>query len=234
MKRILFLPLFILSFSSCDTIMKTANALGNGTVTEQEAGDGIRQALSKGVDAGISLLNKQDGFFGNQAYKLFLPADAQKIENTLRDIGFGNQVDKAILQINRSAENAVGFAKPIFVDAIREMTLTDALNIVKGDKNAATNYFREKTKAKLIAAFSPQIKSSLDNMNATKYYGDIVNTYNNLPTTFKKINPDLVGYVSERATNALFDQVEKEEANIRENPLERTTELLKKVFGMNK
>ena len=71
-------------------------------------------------------------------------------------------------------------------------------------------------------------------MNATKYYGDIVNTYNNLPTTFKKINPDLVGYVSERATNALFDQVEKEEANIRENPLERTTELLKKVFGMNK
>lgn len=234
MKRILFLPLFILSFGSCDTIMKTANALGNGTITEQEAGDGIKQALSKGVDAGISLLIKQDGFFGNQAYKLFLPADAQKIENTLRNIGFGNQVDKAILQINRSAENAVGFAKPIFVDAIREMTLTDALNIVKGDKNAATNYFREITKAKLIAAFSPQIKSSLDNMNATKYYGDIVNTYNNLPTTFKKINPDLVGYVSERAINALFDQVEKEEANIRENPLDRSTELLKKVFGMNK
>jgi hypothetical protein len=111
MKRILFLPLYILSFSSCDTIMKTADALGNGTVTEQEAGDGIRQALSKGVDAGISLLNKQDGFFGNQAYKLFLPADAQKIENTLRDIGFGKQVDKAILQINRSAENAVGHSR---------------------------------------------------------------------------------------------------------------------------
>ena len=234
MKKFIVPSLFILLFSSCDTIMKTAGALGGGVVTEQEAGDGIKEALSIGVDICISLLNKQDGFLVNQAYKLFLPADAQKIENTLRDLGLGKQVDKAILQINRSAENAVGFAKPIFVDAIKEMTLTDALNIVRGDKNAATNYFREKTKTKLIAAFSPQIKSSLDNMNATKYYGDIVNTYNSLPTTFKKINPDLVGYVSEKATDALFDQVEKEEAKIRENPLERTTELLKRVFGMNK
>jgi hypothetical protein len=231
MKKILFASVLSFCFVSCDTIMKTAGSPGSGPLTEQEAGDGIKQALSRGVDIGIGILNQQNGFFGNQAYKLLLPPDAQKIENTLRDIGLGKQVDKAILQINRSAENAVGYAKPIFVDAIKEMTLTDALNIVRGDKTAATHYFREKTKTKLIAAFSPQIKSSLDNLNATRYYSDIVNTYNNLPTTFRRMNPDLVSYVSEKATDALFNQIAQEEIKIRENPLERTTDLLKKVFG---
>jgi hypothetical protein len=135
-----------------------------------------------------------------------------------------------VLQINRAAEDAVGYAKPIFVEAITEMTLQDALTIVRGPKNAATNYFREKTNAKLVTAFSPVIKSSLDKVNATRYYTDIVNTYNKLPAT-NKVNPDLTGYVVERATAALFDQIEKEEANIRENPVARTTQILKKVFG---
>lgn len=143
----------------------------------------------------------------------------------------GSQVDKAILQINRAAEDAVGFAKPIFVDAIREMTVSDAINIIRGPKDGATNYFREKTKDKLIAAFMPSIRSSLDKMNATKFYGDIVNTYNSFPTTFNKINPDLPSYVVGRAVDALFDQIAKEEMNIRENPVARTTEILKKVFG---
>jgi len=135
------------------------------------------------------------------------------------------------LQINRGAEDAVGFAKPIFVDAIKQMTLIDAINIVKGPKDAATNYFRDKTTQKLVDAFLPVIKSSLDKVEATKYYGDIVNTYNNFPTTFRKINPDLPSFVVGKAVNALFDQVAKEEANIRENPIARTSEILKKVFG---
>lgn len=107
----------------------------------------------------------------------------------------------------------------------------DAINIVKGPKDAATNYFREKTTQKLIAAFLPVIKSSLDKVDATKYYADIVTTYNNFPTTFKKINPDLPSYVADKAVAALFDQIAKEEANIRENPVARTSEILKKVFG---
>ena len=143
----------------------------------------------------------------------------------------GAQVDKAILQINRGAEDAVGFAKPIFIDAIKQMTLVDAINIVKGSNNAATNYFRLKTTEKLIAAFTPSIKSSLDKVDATKYYGNIVTTYNNFPTTFKKINPDLPSFVVGKAVDALFDQIAKEEANIRANPLARTTDILKKVFG---
>jgi len=149
----------------------------------------------------------------------------------MRQIGMGSLVDRAILQINRAAEEAVGFARPIFVNAIREMTITDAINIIKGGSNAATQYFRQKTTAQLVAAFAPIIKGSLDKFSATKYYGDIVNTYNGFPTTINKLNPDLPSYVVERAVDALFDQVAKEEANIRSNAAARTTDILKKVFG---
>ena len=200
-------------------------------ISENEAGQGVKEALAQGVTKAVLNLNKTDGFFGSEAYKLFLPPDAKKIENSLRNAGMGAQVDKAILAINRGAEDAVGYAKPIFVDAIKEMTITDALNIVRGQKDAATQYFRQKTTVKLIEAFMPSIKSSLDKTDATKYYSDIVNKYNNFPTTFKKINPDLVSYVVGKAVDALFDQVAKEEANIRANPIARTTEILKKVFG---
>ena len=223
------LSLLLISFLlfSCDTLKLPA---GTG-ITDAEAAQGIREALKQGVDKGISFLNKTDGFFGNEAYKLFLPPDAKKIESALRTIGLGNMVDKAILQINRGAEDAVGYAKPIFVDAIKEMTISDAINIVRGPSDAATNYFRQKTTEKLIVAFTPVIKNSLDKVSATKYYADVVNSYNSLPTTFNKINPDLPSYVVGKAVDALFDRIAKEEANIRQNPVARTTEILKKVFG---
>jgi hypothetical protein len=143
----------------------------------------------------------------------------------------GKVVDKAILQINRGAEDAAGYAKPIFADAIRNMTLQDAIGLVKNGDTSATHFFREKTTEKLMTAFLPVIKSSLDKVQATKYYGDIVNTYNNFPTTFTKINPDLAGFVTAKATAALFDLVAKEEINIRTNFAARTTDILKKVFG---
>lgn len=200
-------------------------------VTENEAGQGIKEALLQGVTTAVLNLNKTDGFFGSSLYKMLLPPDAVKAEKTLRNMGMGAQVDKAILSINRGAEDAVAFAKPIFIDAIKEMTLTDALNILKGNKDAATNYFKEKTKLKLITAFTPSVKTSLDKVDATKYYSDIVTTYNKLPTTFKKADPNLTDYVVGKAVDALFDQVAKEEANIRANPLARGTDILKKVFG---
>lgn len=202
-------------------------------ISENEAGQGIKDALTQGVTNAVLHLNKTDGFFGSEIYKMILPPDAKKMETTLRKIGLGDQVDKAILAINRGAEDAVGYAKPIFVDAIKQMTLTDALNIVKGNKDAATQYFKQKTSEKLIGAFTPSVKTSLDKVDATKYYTDIVTTYNKLPTTFNKMNPDLTSYVVGKAVDALFDQVAKEEANIRANPLARTTDILKKVFGSN-
>jgi hypothetical protein len=232
MKRQIFTLLLTASFiTGCDTLSNLPGIGGSGTVTEQEAVTGIRQALNNGVNTGISTLNKQDGFFGNQAYRLFLPPDARKIENVMRDLGMGKTVDKAILQINRAAEDAVGYATPIFTEAIREMTIQDAWNIVKGQEDAATRYFRERTTAKLTAAFTPIIQRSLDKLEATRHYADIINGYNRLPTTFNKLNPDLPAYVTEKAVDALFDQIAKEEANIRTNPRARTTEILKKVFA---
>jgi len=228
---LLFLLISTVTFSQI-TLPKIFSGKSSGTgITENEAGQGIKEALTQGVTTAVLNLNKTDGFFGNEFYKVLLPPDAQKIDRTLRNIGMGAQVDKAILAINRGAEDAVGYAKPIFVDAIKEMTLTDALNIIKGPKDGATNYFKEKTKQKLILTFTPSIQSSLEKTDATKYYGDIVNSYNKLPTTFKKMNPDLTSYVVGKAVDALFDQVAKEEANIRANPLARTSDILKKVFG---
>ena len=224
----LCLPVFAFSQLNLPKILTSKKVAG---ITEQEAGLGVKEALAQGVTNAVLNLNKTDGFFGSEFYKMFLPPDAKKVENTLRNVGMGAQVDKAILSINRGAEDAVAFAKPIFLDAIKEMTLTDALNIIRGPKDAATNYFKEKTKIKLISAFTPSVKSSLDKVEATKYYGDIINSYNNFPTTFKKINPDLTSYVVGKAVDALFEQVAKEEANIRANPVARTTDILKKVFG---
>jgi hypothetical protein len=200
-------------------------------ITENEAGEGIKEALGQGLAKAVLQLNKEDGFFKDAFYKVLMPPDAKKMENTLRNLGMGNMVDKAILQINRAAEDAAGHAKPIFVDAIKRMTIADAIGLLKNGDTSATHFFRLKTTDKLMAAFSPVIKNSLDKLEATKYYGDAVNTYNNFPTTFKKINPDLQGHVTAKAVQALFDLVGKEERNIRQNLAARTSDLLKKVFG---
>jgi hypothetical protein len=228
MKRYLIAFTTAIAFSSCDTL---SNLPGSTSITESEAAQGMRAALDQGAEKGISLLNREDGFFGNQLYKLLLPPEAQKIENTMRQIGMGSLVDRAVLQINRAAEEAVGFARPIFLNAIREMTITDAINIIKGQRDAATQYFKQKTTEKLIAAFSPIIKGSLDKFSATKYYDDIVNMYNGFPTTLNKLNPDLPSYVVGKAVDALFDQISKEEANIRTNVAARNSDILKRVFG---
>jgi hypothetical protein len=238
MKTCLVAIAFLIAFipgESYSQLSKLKNIVnkgsGGGGVTENEAGQGIKEALTNGVTNAVLNLNKTDGFFGSEFYKMLLPPDAQKIETSLRKAGMGSQVDKAILSINRGAEEAVAFAKPIFIDAIKEMTITDALNILRGSKDAATQYFKQKTTEKLVAAFTPSVKTSLDNVGATKHYGDIVTTYNSFPTTFKKVNPDLPSFVVGKAVDALFDQVAKEEANIRANPLARTSDILKKVFG---
>ena len=229
MKKLLSVLLLSAALSSCDVLSKLPTGMGG--VTEGEAGAGIKEALGQGLVKAVLQLNKSDGFFKDALYKVLLPPDAKKIENTLRDLGMSKMVDKAILAINRAAEDAAGFAKPIFVDAIKSMTISDAIGLIKNGDTSATHFFRVKTTDKLIAAFMPVIKSSLDKVEATKYYGDIVTTYNNFPTTFNKINPDLPSFVTGRATNALFDIVAKEEINIRQNILARTTDLLRKVFG---
>lgn len=228
--RIALLLMIVTHFSHCSVAQLPRLAQPSG-ITEQEAAGGIKEALANGITNAILNLNRQDGFFGSALYKILLPPDAVRLERTLRNLGMGAQVDKAILQINRAAEDAVGFAKPIFVEAIQQMTLADAIGLVRGGRTSGTDYFRNKTRAQLIAAFTPSVKASLDKLEATKYYTDLVNTYNKIPTVRQKLNPDLTGYVVEKATDALFDQIAQEEIRIRENPAARTTDLLKKVFG---
>lgn len=228
MKKLLLVLSLPLLLNSCEILSKLPTGVG---VTEGEAAEGIREALGQGLVKAVLQLNRQDGFFRDAFYKILMPPDARKIENTLRDLGMGKMVDKAILQINRAAEDAAGYAKPIFVDAIKSMTISDAIGLVRNGDTSATHFFRVKTTDRLIAAFLPVIKSSLDKLDATRYYSDVINTYNNFPTTFRKLNPDLPGFVTGRATDALFDLVAKEEVNIRQNIAARTTELLRKVFG---
>jgi len=230
MRKLFSIIVLCFMLSGCDVLSKFPTGTGGG-ITESEAGEGIKEALSQGLVKAVLRLNKEDGFFKDALYKVLLPPDARKIENTLRDLGMNKMVDKAILAINRAAEDAAGYAKPIFVDAIKSMTLSDAIGLVRNGDTSATHFFRVKTTDKLIAAFLPVIKSSLDKVDATKYYSDIVNTYNNFPTTIKKINPDLPSFVTSKATDALFDLVAKEEMNIRQNIAARTTDLLRKVFG---
>lgn len=234
MKKIVTILLLVTTLASCDIIKQLPTGTGTtgGTgISQYEAGEGVKEALAQGLAKAVLQLNGTDGFYKNSLYKILLPPDAKKIENTLRNLGMNSMVDKAILQINRGAEDAAGFAKPIFVDAIKSMTLNDAIGLVRNGDTSATHFFRVKTTDKLFAAFLPVIKSSLDKVQGTKYYSDLVTTYNNFPTTFKKLNPDLAGFVTSKATDALFDLVAKEELNIRNNFLARTTDLLKKVFG---
>ncbi len=198
--------------------------------TADEAAKAIKEALINGTSKGTDILSQVDGFYQNPAIKIPFPAEAKKVESTLRKIGMGKQVDQTVLSLNRAAEDASKSAKDIFVSAIQGMSINDAVNIVKGDTTAATIYLKGKTTQSLTKAFSPIIKASLDKVDATKYWRDIMNLYNKVPLV-EKVNPDLNQYVTQKAMDALFLMISREEALIRKDPIARTTELLKKVFG---
>jgi hypothetical protein len=212
-------------------LMEWLKKLPTPGLSEADAGRGVKEALRQGVARAIFNLHRTDGFFGSDLYKVLLPPDARHAEQTLRQFGFGAQADRAVLAINRGAEDAAGTAGPIFVDAITAMTLTDAVGLVRGGPDEATQYFRRKTFDDLVVAFSSPVQVSLEKTHATKYYGDLAHAYNRLPLTSGSIDPDLTSYVVGRAIDALFDQVAREEANIRANPGARTSEILRKVFG---
>ncbi len=210
---------------------KTAN---KNTITNTEIVSGLKQALEIGAKNATGKLSVTNGFFGNALVKVMMPPEAAKVENTLRQVGLGAYVDKAILAMNRAAEDAAVQAQPIFINAITGMTVQDAIGILKGNNDAATQYLKGKTSAQLTAAFKPVISASLDKVNATKYWAEVFEVYNNLPTTFNKVNPDLASYVTDRALNGVFLYIAEEEGKIRNNPAARVTDILKKVFSYGK
>jgi len=204
---------------------------GNTSLSNDEIVAGLKEALSVGATNSAGKLSALDGFFANAAIKVLMPPEAKKVESTLRSAGLGNMVDKAILSMNRAAEEASKSAAPIFIDAIKGMSFQDALSILKGNDSAATSYLKGKTSAALTTAFKPVIDEALKKTDATKYWKDVFDTYNKLPTTMKKVNTDLSGYVTEKALGGLFYQVALEEQKIRKDPAARVTDILKKVFG---
>lgn len=211
-------------------INKTLEGGGSATPSTSEVAEGLKEALIKGTSSGTDLLSKLDGYYKNPEIKIPFPPDVKKVEEKLRQIGLGNEVDRFIITLNRGAEDAAKEARPIFVSAIRSMTVQDAWGILRGDKDAATQYLKRTTSSQLKEKFKPVIRASLDKVNATKYYSQIVTRYNQLPLV-QKVNPDLDDYATEKAMEGLFLMIAKEEEKIREDPLARTTELLKKVFG---
>lgn len=203
---------------------------GATTLSREEVASGLRQALEVGIKKGSSQASQTDGYYKNSLIRIPFPADVQKVENTLRKVGLGNEVDRFVMTLNRGAEDAAKSAVPIFVSAIKQMTIQDAWGILKGDKDAATQYLKRTTSTQLQNAFMPVIRQSLEKTNATKYYADLVNQYNQIPLV-QKVNPNLDEYATQKAMDGLFLLVAQEEANIRENPIARTTELLRRVFS---
>lgn len=214
------------------TIGEVNKTLGDSSapLTTAEVAQGLKEALIKGISKGSDLVSQMDGYFKNPEIKIPFPPEVKKVEDRLRQIGLGNEVDKFVLTLNRGAEDAAREAKPIFIEAIRSMTIEDAWAILRGEEDAATQYLKRTTSGLLKEKFKPVIQNSLNKVNATKYYGDIVTRYNQIPLV-QKVNPDLDDYATDKAIEGLFLMIAKEEKNIRENPVARTTELLKKVFG---
>jgi hypothetical protein len=231
----LLIALCAMIISSCD--VQSQSKLGSiikqlptANPSSTEIATGIKQALEIGTSQGADLLSAKDGFLGNAAVKILFPPEAQKVEKTLRAIGLGSLADNVVVSLNRAAEDAAKEAKPIFISAIKQMTITDATNILLGNQNSATEYFKRVTTAQLMQKFSPVITNSLSKVGATKYWTDASTRYNKIPLV-KPVNTDLSSYVAQKAIDGMFIQVAKEELDIRNNLGARSTTLLQKVFG---
>jgi len=224
---IIFTLLVSLSLPSCDTLQQLSGSL---EPTSAEIGQGLKQALEFGISEGAALLAQKDGYFKSE-YKILLPAEARKVTDKLKFIPGFSDVENIILEkLNRAAEDAANSAKPIFVSAIKEMTFDDALQILMGPQNAATQYLDQKTHVPLYNEFHPVVVTSLNKFNAIQYWADAVNAYNKIPLV-EKVNPSLDQYVTEAALDGLFGMVAKKELQIRTDINSRTTDLLRKVFS---
>lgn len=215
--------------SKDSSVKQILSAKGGAALSNDDIINGLKEALQVGTGNGTKKLSSADGFFRDAAVKILLPDEAKRVEQKLRAVGMGKQVDNAILSMNRAAEDAAKEATPIFLTAIKGITIQDGLGILKGSNTAATNYLRDKTLLRLTEAFRPHIEQSLQKVDATKYWKTLFSTYNTFSA--EKVNPDLASYVTEKAMAGIFYQVGLEEQKIRKDPMARTTDLLKKVFS---
>lgn len=254
-KNILFLSAAFMAATSCSAqfdlnkasknLQKDANkvatqaedvykeATGQKKLTNTEVIKGLKEALTIGTNNSTALASKVDGFYGNSSIRIPFPPEAIKVKNTLNDLGMTSQVKKFEETINRAAEEAAKSAAPIFVNAIKGMSIGDGFKILKGADNAATQYLQDKTTSQLKEQFKPVVKNAINKVEVTKYWNPLITTYNKIPTV-QKMNPDLDEYITLRAMQGLFKLIADEELKIRKDPVARVTDLLKKVFGSKK
>ncbi len=226
----LFSSLISQAQTDLNGLLNTVNsALGHG-LSNDDITKGLKEALSVGSTNAGSKASKTDGFYKNPAIKIPFPSQARDMKTTLNNLGMKSQVDAFEKQLNRAAEDAAKKAAPIFIDAVKKMTINDGLSILKGKNDEATQYLKKNTNTSLKNAFTPIISSSLKKVQITKYWNPLFKKYNQVPFV-KKVNPDLNAYVTEKAIEGLFKLVAEEELKIRKDPAARVSDILKKVFG---
>lgn len=232
MKRML-LCLLAFQLVGCTELQQVVNQLPQGTtgIGNAEIAQGLREALNMGIEKQVNKLADENGFFRNELVKILLPEELQKVDKTLRDVGLGSLADEGLKIINRAAEDAVGEATPIFVEAVKGITFNDAKQILLGTDNAATQYLERSTKTQLYGKFNPIIKNSFQKVGADKIWSNIITKYNSLPLT-SDVNPDLTDYTTNEALEGVYTMIALEEKEIRTKVSSRTTDLLKRVFSL--
>ncbi len=236
MKKIVFLLLLVPVVSNAqlkDLIKKASTKVATATKgsTGLDISAGLKEALNKGVTEQVSKLTAVDGFYKNEAVKILMPEELQKVDKTLRKLGMSSLADDGIKALNRAAEDAVKTSTPIFVDAIKGMSFTDAKTILMGKENAATVYLQSSTTKPLYAKFSPVVQESMGKVGADVIWNSIIKKYNSIPLV-AKVNPDITDYVTNKALDGVFKMITVEEKNIRTNLSSRTSDVLKKVFAL--
>ena len=231
MKKLALIFCTVTLFSCAELQQIATQYPGLGTMGNAEIASGLKEALNNGITKEVTKLTAMDGFYKNQAVKILLPAELQKVDKGLRDIGLGSLADEGIKLLNRAAEDAVKEATPIFVDAVRNMSFNDAKNILLGSDNSATMYLQNSTTQSLYGKFNPVIQNSLSKVGADKAWKNIITKYNSIPLT-ADVNPDLNDYVTQKALEGVFKMIAVEEKEIRTNLNARTSDLLRKVFAL--
>lgn len=210
-----------------DQVIGAKSVAGNG-LSNDDIISGLKEALRVGTDSSAKKLGSANGFFKDAAIKILMPEEAKKVEQSLRNVGMGNVVDKAILSMNRAAEDAASGIGNIFWNSIKSMNVSDGLSILKGGDFAATEYLKRTTTAELTEKFRPVIEASLIKVDATKHWKEVFSKYNMFSSA--PVNTDLTAYVTENALKGLFYNISLEEQKIRKDPAAQVNDLLKKVF----
>ena len=232
MKKIV-VSLVAFSLFGCAEMQQVMDQLpqGTGVLSQAEIESGLKEALNNGITKQVSKLTATDGFYRNEAVKIFLPEELKVVDKKLRQIGLSKLADEGLKVINRAAEDAVKEATPIFVDAVKQMSFNDAKNILLGNDSSATNYLQNTTSTSLQAKFTPVIQNSYTRVGADKIWSEIITKYNSLPLV-KKVNPNLTEYTTSKAMEGVFKMIAVEEKDIRTNLSARSSVLLKKVFAL--